>query len=180
MRTIAIAAGLALALIATPAPAADKGGGPPAATLEQIIAASPSVLRGCYVEAGLAGTFLAVGDRTANGVAGFGCNVKVERVFLGANVRGFFGEAETRGGSLGLRMGFAVNPHADLYALVDWRAQDFKLGSAGQVYLGGGAEIALPVDGLSAFAEGAWAASKWGSATRDEVSTTIGLRWRFR
>jgi hypothetical protein len=177
MRKVAIFA--ALVALVSPAAAADKGG--PPATLEQIInAPAPSALRGCYVEAGLAGTFLAAGDRTANGALGGGCNIKIDRAFIGANIRGFFGEAETRGGSLGARLGFALNPNVDLYGLVDWRAQDFKLGTAGQLYVGGGLETTVFVEGLSAFAEGSFAVSKWGAATKDDFATIIGLRWRFR
>lgn len=179
MRKFAVAAFAALAVFTTPAPAADKGG-PPPATLEQIIAASPSALRGCYVEAGLAGTFLAAGDRTANGALGGGCNIKVDRAFLGANIRGYFGESETKGGSLGARLGFSLNPNVDLYGLLDWRAPDFKLGSIGQFYVGGGLETTVFKDGLSAFAEASFAVSKWGAASKDDVATIIGLRWRFR
>jgi hypothetical protein len=179
MRKVAIIAAAALLAWATPAPAADKGG--PPATLEQIIAASPSALRGCYVEAGLAGTFLAAGDRTANGALGGGCNLKIDRAFIGANIRGFFGEDQTRGGSLGARLGFALNPNVDLYGLVDWRAPDFKLGSVGQLYVGAGLETTLFVEGLSGFVEASTAVSKWGAGTsRDDVATIIGLRWRFR
>lgn len=179
MRKVAIIAAALMAL-AFPATAADKGG--PAATLEQIInAPAPSMLRGCYVEAGLAGTFLAVGDRTANGALGGGCNARIDRVFIGANIRGFFGEAETRGGSLGARLGFALNPNVDIYGVLDWKAHDFKLGSAGQFFVGAGLETTVFVDGLSAFVEGSFAVSKWGNATKDDVvATIIGLRWRFR
>jgi hypothetical protein len=178
MRKFAAFAGIALALIASHAHAADKGG--PPATLEQIIAATPSALRGCYVEAGLAGTFLAAGDRASNGALGAGCQVRIDRAFIGANIRGFFGEDQTRGGSLGARLGFALNPNVDLYGLVDWRAPDFKMGSVGQLYVGGGLETTLFVEGLSAFAEGSFAVSKWGGATKDDFATIIGLRWRFR
>lgn len=180
MRYIAAFAGMVLALIATPATAADKGG--PPATLEQLLTApAPSALRGCYVEAGLAGTFLAAGDRTANGALGAGCQIRIDRAFLGANIRGFFGEEETRGGSLGARLGFALNPNVDLYGLLDWRAADFKLGTAGQLYVGAGLETTIFLDGLSGFVEASTAVSKWGANTsRDDVATIIGLRWRFR
>jgi hypothetical protein len=178
MRKFAVFAGIALALIASHAHSADKGG--PHATLEQILTAKPSALSGCYVEAGIAGTFLAAGDRTANGAFGAGCQVRLDRAFLGANIRGFFGEAETRGGSLGARLGFALNPNVDLYGLVDWRSQDFKLGSTGQLYAGAGLETTLFVNGLSGFVEASTAVSKWGAGTsRDDVATIIGLRWRF-
>jgi len=178
MRKVAIIAAALVALV-SPVTAADKGG--PHATLEQILTAKPSALSGCFVEAGLQGTFLAAGDRASNGALGAGCQLRIDRAFLGANIRGFFGEAETRGGSLGARLGFALNPNVDLYGLLDWRAPDFKLGSVGQLYAGAGLETTLFVDGLSGFVEASTAVSKWGAGTsRDDVATIIGLRWRFR
>lgn len=178
MRYIAAFAGMVLALIATPASAADKGG--PPATLEQIIAAAPKALSGCYAEAGLQGTFLAAGDRLANGVLGLGCDAKIGMGIIGGGIRGFFGETEGRGGSLYGKLGFALNPHVGLYGLIDWRIKDWKARDLGQLALGAGLETTLFWDGLSGFVEASTPIAKWGTGvTKDDVLTMAGLRWRF-
>lgn len=178
MRKFAVAAFAALIALVTPATAADKGG--PPATLEQIIAATPKALSGCYAEAGLQGTFLAQGDRLANGALGFGCDAKIGLGIIGGGFRAFFGESEGRGGSLYGKLGFALNPHVGLYGLIDWRIKDWKARDLGQLALGAGLETTLFRDGVSAFIEASTPIAKWGTGvTKDDVITMVGLRYRF-
>lgn len=178
MRKVAIIAAALVALV-SPAAAADKGS--PPATLEQIInAPAPKALSGCYAEAGLQGTFLAQGDRLANGALGFGCDAKLGLGIIGGGFRAFFGESEGRGGSLYGKLGFALNPHVGLYGLVDWRIKDWKARDLGQLALGAGLETTLFRDGVSGFIEASTPIAKWGTGvTKDDVITMVGLRYRF-
>jgi len=177
MRKVAIIAAALVALV-SPATAADKGG--PHATLEQILTAKPSALSGCFVEAGLQGTFLAAGDRLANGSLGLGCDAKIGIGIIGGGIRGLFGETEGRGGSFYGKLGFALNPHVGLYGLIDWRIKDWKARDLGQLALGAGLETTLFRDGLSGFIEASTPVAKWGAGvTKDDVLTMAGLRYRF-
>lgn len=177
MRKIALIAAAFLAL-ATPATAADKGG--PPATLEQLINMKPKALSGCFVEAGLAGTFLAAGDRAATGVIGMGCDAKLNVGIIGAGFRGHFGDNDVAGGSVYGKLGFALNPNVGLYGLIEWRVKDWRIKDVGQLHLGAGLETTLFVDGLSGFIEATTGVSKFGpGVAKDDIGTLVGLRWRL-
>lgn len=170
-----LAALIAFLAFIIPAHAADKGG---PATLEQIMAMPVrQALAGCYGEIGAAGTFLAEGDRQASGLVGTGCDYKLDMFVVGFGVRAFAGE--TTAGSFAARLGFAVNPNLTLYAGPEFRFKDWKAKGMGQMYGAIGAETSLPVRGLSAYVEGSTALSAWRGATRDDVTTLTGLRWRW-
>jgi len=177
MQKVIAATAAFLALGAT-ALAADKGG--PPATLAQIQAMPPvTTLTRCYVETSLVGTFLAAGDRTAQGSVGGGCDLTAGGISLGALGRVDFGDATT--GSIAAKLGYAINPHLTAYGLAEWRVPEIKINRSGSLFLGGGLETAIAVvNGLSVFGEASISAAKFGSAaTKDDVSTRAGLRYRF-
>lgn len=158
MRKIATLA--AVALLATPATA--------------------DTLTRCYVEAGLAGTFLAAGDRHAQGSVGGGCDLTLSRdIFVGAAFRADLGDSSAA--VFSGRIGYNLNPHLAVYGLAGWATPEFKFDrSAGQFVVGAGAETSVgAIKGLFFFGEATTAAAKVGAATTDDLTTRAGLRWRF-
>lgn len=152
------------------------------ATLDQIMAMGgpASTLTRCFVEGAAVGTFLVAGDRQAHGSIGVGCDMAVSAVSIGASIRADLGDSRHLG--LAARLGYAINPHVTAYGLAEWRIPDFEIANAGSLHLGAGLESAVSnlVRGLSVFGEASVAAAKFGSAaTRDDVSTRAGLRYRF-
>jgi len=134
----------------------------------------------CYVEAGLAGTFLAAGDRHAQGSVGGGCDLTLNRnIFVGANLRADLGDSSAA--IVSARLGLNVNPHLAIYGIAGWASPELRIDrKSGQFIIGAGAETAVgAVRGLSMFAEATTAAAKVGAATTDDVTTRAGLRWRF-
>jgi hypothetical protein len=147
------------------------------------IVATPAHAQGlsrCYVEAGLAGTFLAAGDRHAQGSVGGGCDLTLSRdLFVGANLKADLGDSSAA--VVSGRIGYNLNQHLALYGLAGWATPEFKFDrKSGQFIVGAGAETAVgAIRGLSLFAEATTAAAKVGAATTDDVTTRAGLRWRF-
>jgi hypothetical protein len=147
------------------------------------IVATPATADGlsrCYVEAGLAGTFLAAGDRHAQGSVGGGCDLTLNaHVFVGAALRADLGDSSAA--VISGRLGLNVNPHLAIYGIAGWSVPEFKFDRrAGQFVVGAGAETAVgAVRGLSMFAEATTSAARVGDATVDDVTTRAGLRWRF-
>ena len=134
----------------------------------------------CYVEAGLAGTFLAAGDRHAQGSVGGGCDLTLSKdIFVGAAIRADLGDSSAA--VISGRIGYNLNPHLAVYGLAGWATPEFKFDRrAGQFIIGAGAETTVgAIKGLSMFAEATTAAAKVGAATTDDVTTRAGLRWRF-
>lgn len=152
-----------------------------AAALATIAApASATTLSRCYVEAGVAGTFLSAGDRHAQGSVGGGCDLTLnQHLFIGAAIRADLGDSSAA--IISGRIGYNLNPHLALYGLAGWAAQEFKFDrSAGQFLVGAGAETAVgAVRGLSLFGEATIAAAKVGSSTTDDIGVRAGFRWRF-
>lgn len=176
-KAAATAAILALAIPGCPAKSADLGG--PPATFEQILAvrAQPA-LRGCYVESGIAGTFLKAGPRQAQGSIGGGCDITAGLLTVGAGIRADWGDWTA--GSLFAKAGLFVNPNMALYGLGEWRVRDWKVKDAGQLQLGAGVETTVFFSGLSAYAETTASVAKFGpAASRDDVLVRLGARYRF-
>jgi hypothetical protein len=147
------------------------------------IVATPATADGlsrCYVEAGLAGTFLAAGDRHAQGSVGGGCDLTLNaHVFVGAAIRADLGDSSAAVATA--RLGYNLNPHLSLYGIAGWANPEFRIDrKSGQLILGLGAETSVgAIKGLSLFGEATTAAAKVGDATTDDVTTRAGLRWRF-
>jgi hypothetical protein len=142
--------------------------------------ATADTLSRCYVEAGLAGTFLSAGDRHAQGSVGGGCDLTLSRdIFVGANLRADLGDSSAA--VVSARLGLNVNPHLAIYGIAGWSVPEFKFDRrAGQFAIGAGAETTVgAIKGVSMFAEATTAAAKVGDATVDDVTTRAGLRWRF-
>lgn len=158
-----------------PAQSADLGGKP--ATLEQIIDLNKAKpLSGCYADISTAGTFLAQGDRLATAALGAGCTTSVAGVIIvGGGFRADFGSFTS--GSFYGRVGVKPNLNLDVYGLAEWRAPDFKLANTGALYLGGGVETTLFSNNVSGFVEGTSSVAKMGSATKDDMTVRIGLRY---
>lgn len=134
----------------------------------------------CFVEAGIAGTFLAVGERHAQGSVGGGCDLAINaHAFAGASLRADLGD--TSAAVVSARLGAHVNPHLSLYGIAGWSVPEFKLDrKAGQLVLGGGVETAVgAVPDLSVFGEATVAAAKVGAATTEDLSIRAGIRRRF-
>lgn len=148
-----------------------------------IVAATPAsatTLSRCYVEAGVAGTFLAAGDRHAQGSVGGGCDLTLSRdLFVGAGIRADLGDSSAA--VISGRIGLNINPHLAVYGLAGWSAPEFQFDRhAGQFLIGAGAETAVgAVRGLSVFSEATVAAAKVGSSTTDDIGVRAGVRWRF-
>lgn len=166
------------ALIASPALAADKG--QPHVTLDQMLLAPTPSRATCFVETSAAGVFLR-DDRQAQGGAGVGCDAKLYQLLVGGGVRAdFSGWRNT--GSVFARVGVFINNGAVVYGLAEWKVPEWKVRDAGQLALGAGAELKLDIvhPGLWAFAEGTADATKFGAtATKDDVTTRLGLRLKF-
>lgn len=173
------AAAIAVILAATPALGADKGA---PATLDEIIALKTANPTRCYVETSLAGTFLRA-DRIASYGIGGGCDVTLANLVIGGGMRGDWADgAGNAAGSIFAKLGVALNSATVVYGLAEWKVPEWKVKDAGQLALGGGAELGLSIinPALSLFAEGTVVATKFGAlATRDDVNTRIGLRYRF-
>ena len=178
MRKFAVPAAALLAL-ALPASAADKGS--PPATLEQLLAQQSKSLAGCHVETSVAGTYLA--NATARdaivGIGG-GCDAILANLVIGGGIRADWGDLANTG-SIYAKLGISINNGATVYGLAEWKVPGWKIKDAGQLAIGGGAELSLSIinPNLSMFAEGTFAATKFGAATRDDVTTRLGLRYRF-
>lgn len=167
-----IAAVLALAL---PAHAADKG---QPATFEDIIALRDRPVS-CYVETSVAGTFLRDTREAQAGIGG-GCDVKAANLILGAGIRADFADWRNAG-SLFAKLGVALNAGAIVYGLAEWKMPDWKPQDAGQLAIGAGGEVKLELlsPSLWLFSEGTFSATKWGQATKDDVTGRVGLRFKF-
>lgn len=142
--------------------------------------ATADTLSRCYVEAGVAGTFLSAGDRHAQGSIGGGCDLTLNAsVFVGANIKADLGG--TSAAIASARLGYNLNPHLAIYGIAGWATPELKFDRrAGQLLLGAGAETSVgAVKGLSMFGEASVAAAKVGSATTDDLTTRAGIRWRF-
>lgn len=142
--------------------------------------ASADTLTRCFIETGVAGTFLAAGERHAQGSIGTGCDVTINRnFFVGAGIRADLGD--TSAAVALARLGYNVNPHLAIYGIAGWSVSNFKLDrKSGQLVLGAGAETAVgAVSGLALFGEATVAAAKVGAATTDDLTIRTGLRWRF-
>ena len=63
------------------------------------------------------------------------------------------------------KLGISINNGATLYGLAEWKVKDLKLGQSGQLAIGGGSELSLSIinPNLSVFAEGTFAAAKFGA-----------------
>lgn len=170
---------IAAILLSTSALAADKG---VPATLDEIIALKTANPTRCYVETSLAGTFLRA-DRIASYGIGGGCDVTLANLVMGGGMRGDWTDgAGNAAGSIFAKLGVALNSATVVYGLAEWKVPDWKVKDAGQLALGGGAELGLSIinPALSLFAEGTVVATKFGStATKDDVNTRLGLRYRF-
>jgi len=175
---VALIAAAALAL-ALPAHAADKGG--PPATLDQIMALSDRKAGSCHVETSVTGTYLRA-DRDASFGIGGGCDALLSNLIIGAGFRADWTDgAGDAVGSVYAKLGIAINAGATLYGLAEWKVPGWDVGNAGQLAIGGGAELKLEFinPALSVFAEGTFAATKFGAATKDDVNSRLGLRYRF-
>jgi hypothetical protein len=172
------AAALAVILAATPALGADKGAPATFTDIMAIKAASPAR---CYVETSVAGTFLRA-DRVANYGIGGGCDLTLANMVIGGGLRGDWTDgAGTAAGSIFAKLGISINNGAVVYGLAEWKVPEWRIKDAGQRGLGAGAELSLNMinPNLSVFSEGTWAASKFGTATKDDVNARIGLRYKF-
>ena len=161
MRRIVTAAALAAALIASPALAADKHA-PPADIPAPAAAFAPS----CYVQALAGSSINSVKVKEADVLpvaisatgwtvgAGIGCDVKIERVVIGALARIEL-PVDTDGSLIkadqawmaGFRVGYLLNTGLMAYGLVgytqaDWKIDLEKMDRDGLV-LGGGLEVML-------------------------------------
>lgn len=161
--------------LATPALAADKGA---PATIEQIIAARDRPAT-CHVEASASGTFLR-DNREAQFGAGLGCDVILANLLLGGGFRADFADWRNTG-SVFVKLGISINNGAHLYGIGEWKVPEWKVKDAGQLAVGAGAELKLDIinPNLWGFAEGTYAATKWGTATKDDLNTRIGIRYKF-
>lgn len=175
MRKVAAIAAAALAL-ALPAQAADKG---KPATLEQLISAPGNPLAGCYVETSIAGTFLR-SDREAQAGIGGGCDAILANLVIGGGIRADMADWRNTG-SIFAKLGIKINNGATIYGLAEWKVPEWKVKDAGQLALGAGSELQLQLinPNLSIYAEGTFAATKFGTATKDDIATRLGLRYRF-
>lgn len=175
-KALVFAAILAAAL---PVQAADKGA--PPATVEDIIALRNTSLARCYVETSVAGTFLRA-EREASAGIGGGCDATLANLVIGAGVRGDWKDgAGTAAGSIFAKLGVAINNGATVYGLAEWKIPEWKIKDAGQLAIGAGAEISLNVinPNLSIFSEATYAATKWGTASKDDANVRAGLRYKF-
>lgn len=168
-------AAIAVIFAAVPAFAADKGA---PATFEQIIAAKDRPAT-CHVEASAAGTFLR-DNREAQFGAGMGCDVILANLLIGGGLRADFADWRNTG-SIFAKLGVSINNGAHLYGLLEWKVPEWKVKDAGQLAVGAGAELKLDIinPNLWGFAEASYAATKWGTATKDDVNTRLGLRYKF-
>jgi len=172
------AAALAVILASTPALGADKGA---PATFQDIIALKAASPARCYVETSVAGTFLRA-DRQSNLGIGGGCDLTLANMVIGGGLRGDWKDgAGTAAGSIFAKLGISINNGAVVYGLAEWKVPEWKIKDAGQLGLGAGAELSLSIinPNLSVFSEGTWAASKFGTATKDDVNARVGLRYKF-
>lgn len=200
MRLVAALA-FAGTLTAMPALAADKGG-PPAAILPPAPAIAPS----CYVQA-LAGS--SINTVKADGAllpaqiaatgwtvgAGVGCDIKIERIVVGALARlelpvdttGSLIESD-KAWMAGFRAGYLLNTGLMVYGLVGYQQADLaidvtKLSKDGLV-LGGGLEIKLG-ERTSLTAEytraGGLDSTRLGGIDLEPVSHSarVGISYRF-
>jgi len=178
MRKALVFAAILLALSGCRSAAADLG---KPATFEDIIALKGASPARCYVETSVAGTFLRA-DRQANVGIGGGCDLTLANMVLGGGIRGDWKDgAGTAAGSIFAKLGIAINNGAVIYGLAEWKVPEWKIKDAGQLGLGGGAELSLNIINpkISIFTEGTWAASKFGTATKDDVNARVGLRYKF-
>lgn len=161
----------------TPAKAADKGA---PATPAQIQALPSPQATTCYVETSAAGTFLRDTREAQAGIGG-GCDAKLANLILGGGTRADLADWRNTG-SVFAKLGVALNAGVTLYGLAEWKVPEWKIKDAGQLMLGGGTEVKLELvnPNLWLFAEGSFAAAKFGSAiAKDELSTRLGLRLKF-
>lgn len=136
-----------------------------------------TVLKGCYLEAGASGQFLAAGERQSVGSVGLGCDVNLDKIIVGGGVRARFGDADA--GSLYGRLGLAINANLMVYAIADLKSNDWKVKDNRQLQLGFGAETTAFSEQVSVFVEGTTAVAKFGPlAAKDDIEFMIGLRWR--
>jgi len=169
---------IAVILAALPVQAADKGS---PATLEDIIALRNPSLGRCYVETSVAGTFLRA-DREAGIGIGGGCDMTLANLVIGSGIRGDWKDgAGNAVGSIFAKLGVMINNGATIYGLAEWKVPEWKVKDAGQLALGGGAELSLAIINpkLSIFSEATYAATKWGTATKDDANVRMGLRYKF-
>lgn len=169
---------VAAALLASGALAADKGA--PHATLDQMLLAPSQNRATCFVETSAAGVFLR-DNREAQGGAGVGCDAKLYQLLIGGGVRADFSDWRNTG-SIFARLGVYLNNGAVAYGIAEWKVPEWKVKDAGQLAIGAGAELKLDIinPGLWAFVEGTADATKFGApATKDDVTTRLGLRLKF-
>lgn len=172
MRYIAAIAAIFTAL---PAVAADKGA---PATLDQILAMEPFKRPvACYVEASATGVSLK-DDREAQGGLGGGCDLTLANLVLGGGIRADFADWRNNG-SIFMKFGVAINQGANAYLIGEWKVPEWKVDKAGQLMIGGGADIRLSIinDRLRAFGEVTTEASKFGAlADKHEWNGRIGFK----
>lgn len=160
MRTTRLAAAVAVALTATSAIAADKGGAPPQPSVADILPVNTS----CYVQA-LAGSSIStvkVPDATLPAeisasnwtiTGGLGCDVRVERIVVGALARVEMPldtedliKAE-RSWMIGGRLGYLLTPSLLVYGVAGITGNEFKIEALSYdkrgLALGGGIEVAI-------------------------------------
>lgn len=173
------ASAIAAILVALPVQAADLG---KPATLADIQSLPPPSLARCYAETSVTGTFLRT-DRVASYGIGGGCDATLANLVIGGGLRGDWTDgAGIAVGSVFAKLGIAINNGATLYGLAEWKVPDWKIKDAGQLALGAGGELSLSIinPNLSLFAEGTVGAAKFGAtATKDDVNTRLGLRYRW-
>lgn len=204
MRRFAVALAFAGALTASPVLAADKAG--PPASVAAILPPAPAVAPSCYAQV-LAGSSInsVKADKdilpvslSASGWtvgAGIGCDVKIERIVIGALARIEL-PVDTDGTWLktdqswmaAARFGYMINTGLMAYGLVgyaqsDWKIDVEKLDRHGLV-LGGGIEVMISKH-LSLTAE--YTRTGLGSISTDPLiklepvnhSARLGLSYRF-
>jgi hypothetical protein len=177
LTAIAITAALATGAAGCFAKAIAADLGKPA-TVEQIAKMPPpSPFQGCFVEASVAGTFLAAGDRVGAGAVGMGCLAKIPgTIIIGGGIRQEIGNSVNSGEIFG-RFGFKLNDHVDLYVPLIWKAPNWSVANTGSLNVGLGVETNAFSDNITLFAEGATAVAQIGSATKDDITTRVGIRF---
>lgn len=201
MRITLAALAVAGALAAAPAIAADKA--EPAPALPEIL--PPSVAPSCYAQALAGGSVIAskpdgavlpasLSTQSWSAAAGLGCDVKMERLVIGALAR-LEAPVETSGALIKAdrswmiagRVGYLINTGVMPYALVGYESSDWELAgvslSRDGLTVGGGLEVMLTKQ-LSLTAEytysGLGKTDVLGpTVDTDQHKARLGLSFRF-
>lgn len=178
MRKALVFTAILLALSGCRSEAADKGA---PATFEEVLALKTASPARCYVETSVVGTFLRADRQASAGIGGV-CDVTLANMVIGGGIRGDWRDgAGVAAGSVFAKLGLSINNGAVIYGLAEWKIPEWKIKDAGQLAIGGGAELSLSIinPNLSIFSEATYAATKWGTATRDDANVRAGLRYKF-